>query len=90
MGDAIWGFSSTADDAMSEADRTMSSLLEGTLHDAVIAAARKVVEAQKACDREAERTSPSSAPMVRYINALAQLRDALAKLDAAGDKGDEP
>lgn len=51
--------------------------------EAVIDAARGVVAAQSACDKEAQRhpSSRSSAPMVRYINAMARLDAALAALD---------
>jgi len=44
--------------------------------------ARALVAAADACDREAERhpSSRSSAPMVRYINAMAKLREGLCAL----------
>lgn len=60
--------------------RTKAQALE-----AVAMAARRTVSAADACDREAERhsSSRSSAPLVRYINAMAKLREALAALEVA-------
>lgn len=50
---------------------------------AVCGAARDVVSAADACDREAERhpSSRSSAPVVRSINAMNALRDAISGTD---------
>lgn len=49
---------------------------------AVVVAAQRLVAAADRCDREAENhpSSRSSAPVVGYINAMARLRDALARL----------
>lgn len=46
----------------------------------VVRIAGRLVAAADACDREAERQHPSSrssAPVVRYINAMKRLREAL-------------
>jgi len=45
----------------------------------IVDAAKAVVSAADACDREAERhpSSRSSAPVVRAINAMKRLRDAI-------------
>lgn len=47
---------------------------------AVLKAARELVAAADACDREAERhpSSRSSAPVVRSINAMNRLREAVS------------
>lgn len=54
---------------------------------AVVNAARRLTQVAEACDRESERhpSSQSSAPMVRYINAMSRLRDALASLPDGGE-----
>lgn len=51
--------------------------------DELVRAATSLVAAADACDREAERhpSSRSSAPMVRYLGAMARLR---AVLDGGG------
>ena len=51
--------------------------------DAVLDAAREIVAAQLACNEEAKRhpSSRSSAPVIRYITAMARLDAALAALD---------
>jgi hypothetical protein len=49
----------------------------------VAACAQRLVNAKRACDAEAERhpSSRSSAPMVRYIEAMQALEEALVVLD---------
>ena len=50
---------------------------------AVVRSAKAVVDAADACDREAERhpSSRSSAPVVRSINAMRGLREAIHALE---------
>lgn len=66
-------------DTIAGAIRALPAPAARTYDDGVRDAARRVIEAVDACDREAERdpASQSSAPKVRYINAIAALRAAL-------------
>lgn len=55
-------------------------------YERVVKAARRLAAAADACDKEAERhpSSRSSAPVVRSIKAMSDMRDALAALDGKG------
>lgn len=59
---------------------------------AVIERAKAVIAATEACDREAERhpSSRSSAPMIRYINAMKRLRESIVALDPSFETAHKP
>lgn len=72
-------------EALARADKAEASQrAEAERASTLVEAARRIVAAADACDREAERhpSSRSSAPVVRSINAMAALRAALDALDA--------
>ncbi len=59
---------------------------ENSALNAIAEKARAVVDAADACDREAERhpSARSSAPLVRYINAMKNLKESIRALRGPG------